>query len=148
PRRIRLRQNLSERGGSRAQVRRVEDRAIGAVEEFAAIRHPNLLRDPQALDDREVDLLHAVGAQDREAHREHPDVRRQLLRSHAIETRHVEGIVDIVRVEVEISAEIDQVAPAERGAGSEGSDQIDVPVAYEVVDPAVSVLHYRLALAE
>src|SRR3954468_9603248 len=59
-RRIRLRENFAERGGSRSEVRRVEDGAVGAVEELAAIGQSYLLGDAKAFDDREVDLLNAV----------------------------------------------------------------------------------------
>src|ERR1700730_3507783 len=106
---------------------------IARVEELAAKLDLNVLAQRDVLDHRQIQIVHAVGAKSRELGWEGAQIVRQLLRGVAIEPSRIERAIDVPRIEAQISAEIDQVAPSQRRTRLHRVDRVYGPATDDTV---------------
>ena len=90
---------------------------VRAVEELTAIGHGQLLGNVESLDYREIHLVHTVLPQVSKTCREGAQVLRKLLRADPVELRDIECAIDMMRIQIERPAEVDDIPPTERSSG-------------------------------
>ena len=79
---------------------------IEGVERLGAQLQRPLTAKGHILEDREIQRVDRVEPRVREVRRQGPDIHRELLGRVPVESRNVEGLVDVPRIPVQIAAQI------------------------------------------